>query len=441
MQANKKTVAIGLGTNLGNRLANLRQTIALLKQAGLQNLRVAVCYESHALLPAEAPESWNLPYLNTAVVAETIDEPLALLAKLKKIEAALGRHSNHARWSPREIDLDILLYDNEVVQLENLTIPHTELLNRWFALVPLAQLLPTWQHPLVKKTLHELAHVSRIDAFKRYVLYPEFVGVVNITPDSFSDGNKFLMAEKAFAQVQTLLQEGASVIDLGAQSTRPGAQLISAEEEWQRLEPVLDFIKSQCPYPITLSLDTFYLANAKRAVVEYDIAWINDLSTNLTPALAALIRDTNCKYVATHTLGLPTVREKILAPEQAPVSLLKQWAEDLLMKAKALGIAREQLILDPGLGFGKTAWQNLNVLQAENLFADLGLTLLIGHSRKSFWNLPANKDYALKDFDSACLAILSSKLAARYWRVHNVEIHQQAFANLVAFEGGYLIQR
>jgi 2-amino-4-hydroxy-6-hydroxymethyldihydropteridine diphosphokinase/dihydropteroate synthase len=139
-------IILGLGANEGNRIAALKKAVEALSTI-LTEIQVSPLYESEALLPENAPADWNKPFLNQAVAGETALAPLRLLETLKKIEQTLGR-IDRGRWSPREIDIDILAYHDEVIETADLTIPHKALLERDFALIPLAQVAPHWRYPV-----------------------------------------------------------------------------------------------------------------------------------------------------------------------------------------------------------------------------------------------------------------------------------------------------
>lgn len=149
------TVILGLGTNMGNREEHLRRAVAALRPL-LADMRCSAVYQSSALLPEGAPKEWNTPFLNMALCGDTELQPLMLLAETQAVEQALGRKAR-GHWGPREIDIDILAYDDKRVALPTLAIPHRELLKRDFALIPLAGLAPDWIHPETGKTAFELA--------------------------------------------------------------------------------------------------------------------------------------------------------------------------------------------------------------------------------------------------------------------------------------------
>ena len=150
-------VAIGLGSNLGHRLDHLSAAVKNLK-GFLTNIKSSTVYETDALLPEDAPNSWNIPYLNMVLVGQTTMEPLELLHRLKSIEEDMGRARDNQRWSPRVIDCDLLYYDDLIIDSEKLTLPHPGLLDRFFTAVPAASLDPHWQHPIAKQRLIDISN-------------------------------------------------------------------------------------------------------------------------------------------------------------------------------------------------------------------------------------------------------------------------------------------
>jgi 2-amino-4-hydroxy-6-hydroxymethyldihydropteridine diphosphokinase/dihydropteroate synthase len=223
---------LGLGSNLGDRRANIARALESLTRGGHPVLRVSPVVESPAMLPDDAPADWNRPYLNVVAECEAPGSPDDLLDRLKQIEVDLGR-GEHARWAPRTIDLDILLWGTERIATERLSVPHSGITERAFVLTPLAALAPLATIPgRGTKTLLEWSRAPG-----RHI--PLWMGILNVTPDSFSDGGRFESWTAVEAQADTLVAAGASFIDVGAESTRPGATPLDAEQEWQRLERVL----------------------------------------------------------------------------------------------------------------------------------------------------------------------------------------------------------
>lgn len=464
-----KKVVLGLGSNLGLKELVLRRAIHLLVPAVLRQPIISSVYESDALLPDSAPAEWNKPYLNLAVCGQTDLAPAELLEKIKNIEKLLGR-KNSARWAPREIDIDILAYEDEVWGYDSkgaesfknsddaqslqspLSIPHPALLDRPFSLLPLAEVWPAWRYPvqgqLHGKTAAELAQKWSTEnmpyATRRAVynlVYPELVGILNITPDSFSDGGRFTKCSNAYEHLIAMANSGATVIDIGAESTRPGAKPLSAAEEWSRLEPffeglfskkeTMEFLKAQQVY---LSLDSRHPSNVNRLIASGHISWVNDVTGFSTNEMLKTISNSNVHLVFMHSLSVPVDRNLVLPHACDPVEELLQWGEDKIKKFEVLGIVRERLVFDPGIGFGKTAEQNLKILQHINRFHELGVRLLVGHSRKSFFSLFTDRPFSERDIETVACSVELAKKHVHYLRVHNVEMHQRVFRVIAALQ-------
>lgn len=218
------------------------------------------------------------------------------------------------------------------------------------------------------------------------------MGVVNVTPDSFSDGGKFLDRDRAIEHAERLLQEGADIIDIGGESTRPGARVeggapaenlgVSVGEELKRVIPVITELKKKHPASV-VSVDT-YKAEVARAAVHAGAEVVNDVSGfRWDPQMAATIADLKCGAVLMHMRGRPDEWRK-LPPLLDAISLvnreLKEWSE----RALAAGISRDKIVLDPGFGFGKSFDENYPLIAHFEELHALGFPLLVGTSRKSF---------------------------------------------------------
>jgi dihydropteroate synthase len=216
---------------------------------------------------------------------------------------------------------------------------------------------------------------------------PRVMGILNLTPDSFSDGGLFLAPGRAVERGLAMLAEGADLLDLGAESTRPGggvygagARTVSAEEELGRLLPVLAELRRQTDAP--LSVDTRKGAVAREALAA-GADLVNDVSALSDPELGRAVAQAGCPLVLMHSRGeLPTMQREIRFKD-----LLAEVRAELaaaVARAVSLGVSPDQLILDPGIGFGKTVSQNLLLARRLDAFSDLGRPLLLGASRKSF---------------------------------------------------------
>ncbi|MCP5509474.1 MAG: dihydropteroate synthase [Chlamydiales bacterium] len=397
--------AIGLGANQGHRLDNLSQAYHALSQL-LSNSKYSIVYETEALLPDGAPCSWNLPYLNMVVTGQTSLEPLDLLDKLQSIEKKLGRSVNRQKWSPRSIDCDLLYYGDRVIKSERLTVPHPELFKRFFTTIPAAQLDPHWIHPILKQSLLDAAKCFPSDSFTRTLtLTPKMLGIVNVTPDSFSDGGKFFRPEEAIKQAEKLYADGAYAIDFGAQSTKPSAKPLSWQEEWERLEPVLSGFTSKQPQ-VKISIDTSHFEVAKRAL-GYSINWINTVFYE--PKFLELVEHRQLVVTATN---------------QKSIQNVLSWAKEVINQCLAAGLKKNQILLDPGIGFSKSPLETFQILSALKTLKSLGVNTLVGHSRKPFWRICLSEPKSQADISSSILA--SHFEGVDYLRVHNVEMHQRA---------------
>jgi dihydropteroate synthase len=252
------------------------------------------------------------------------------------------------------------------------------------------------------------------------------VAIVNITPDSFSDGGLYLHADAALVAIKQAISNGADVIDIGAESTRPGAVPISHAEEWQRLLPVLEQFAI---YPIggIISIDTRHAETAKKALA-LGVHWITDVSGFEDAAMIDTVKDTDCKLVVMHSLGVPVDKNIVLPEGIDPVQHIIDWAVKRFARLEAASIARSRLIFDPGIGFGKTPSQSQEILRRVGEFSVLGVPLYIGHSRKSFL---MNAD-TIAEKDAATLEISRGLVASGvdYIRVHNVGLHKKMLKDL-----------
>lgn len=192
------------------------------------------------------------------------------------------------------------------------------------------------------------------------------MGIVNITPDSFSDGGDHFSAEDALKCAKQLEKEGADIIDLGAQSTRPGHVSVSAEEEWERLEPVLISLRKKTALPV--SVDTYYTSVAEKALkTGADI--INDVSGIISPEMAQIVKNCGCGWILMHN-GAGSAED------------VRLFFEKSIKECEKLGIDKSQICLDMGIGFGKNYEENLNLLANVKEYKLVGYPLLLGTSRK-----------------------------------------------------------
>ncbi len=258
---------------------------------------------------------------------------------------------------------------------------------------------------------------------------PKLVGVLNVTPDSFSDGGQFFTTEKAIEHATQLVNDGVSVIDIGAESTRPGATPLTPEQEWFRLESILEALTEQFhDKHIQLSLDTRHPKNAEKAI-QLGVDWINDVSGADSKSMQQLVAvHPSCKIVAMHHLGIPADKQKIIPLNEDATQVVKQWCVEKIQTLESAGIPKNRIIIDPGLGFGKNAQQSLKLLQDIHAFTGLGVELFVGHSRKSFLQPFYGDDMQQRDLGTLVASLYMAEKNVDYVRVHNVAMHKSAFS-------------
>jgi 2-amino-4-hydroxy-6-hydroxymethyldihydropteridine diphosphokinase/dihydropteroate synthase len=382
--------------------------------------------------------------------------PEELLISIKQIEREVGRMERGV-WAPREIDIDILYWEGEVRQSKELNIPHPGLRDRPFALLPATELIPSlgsmsselcrWRaeayYPLTEESVPSNTRIApeSVQSEFRAALCslepriafrpprPEVVGIVNVTPDSFSDGGTLKGASGALERIQNLYAMGATVIDVGAESTRPGAVKPDCEEEVRRLSPVLELFR-EC-YPIgksdrpLLSIDTRHV-DVVEAVSQYSPDWINDVSAGESVELLESVAQLGCRYVLMHHLGVPPSKEVTLSVAADCVNQVKAWFQSRVDRAVDRGIDCNAIILDPGIGFGKTSSQSFEILRRADEFHAFNLPLLIGHSRKSFLSQVTDVPFADRDIETTALGVSLLRSGISFLRVHDVEMAVRA---------------
>ncbi|KAJ6851438.1 folate synthesis bifunctional protein, mitochondrial-like [Iris pallida] len=448
----EEEVVIALGSNVGNRIQNFDEALRLMKKSGINVTRHGCLYETEPAYVTDQPL-----FLNSAVRGTTKLRPHELLKVLKHIEKELGR-TDGIRYGPRPIDLDILFYGRLKVESESLTIPHERIWERPFVVTPLVDLLGSSIGNDIEQSWHSMSRYSgglfevwqklggesligregmrRVlpvggslwDWSKR----THVMGVLNLTPDSFSDGGKFIDVDAAVSQARLLISEGADIIDIGAQSTRPFAHRISVEEELERLVPVLDALR-QLPEVEgkLLSVDTFYAEVASEAVKK-GIHIVNDVSGGqLDPKILSTVGDLGVPYITMHMRGDPCTMQNDQNLQYDDVC--KQVASELYSRvneAELSGIPSWRVILDPGIGFSKKTEHNLEILMGlESIRREIGkkslaashAPILVGPSRKKFLGEICNRSNPIERDPATIAAITTGVLGgANIIRVHNV---------------------
>jgi len=255
------------------------------------------------------------------------------------------------------------------------------------------------------------------------------MGVVNVTPDSFSDGGRYLEAGAAQAHARRLVEEGADLIDIGAESSRPGAKGISVEEELSRLMPVLEGLRD---LRVPLSVDTMK-PEVMRAAIAAGAAMVNDITALRAPGALEAVAASGAAVCLMHMQGEPRTMQR--APRYDDVVVeVKAFLAARVAAAEAAGIARERLAIDPGFGFGKTGGHNFELLRNLDRIAEIGPPVMAGWSRKSSLGALTGRGPGERLAASLAAALLAVQRGARIVRVHDVAATRNALAVLAATE-------
>jgi dihydropteroate synthase len=246
---------------------------------------------------------------------------------------------------------------------------------------------------------------------------PKVMGILNVTPNSFFDGGKYKNESEIRSQVEKMLKDGATFIDIGAYSSKPNAELVSEEEELNRIVPVVNLILKDFPEAL-LSIDTFRSKVAK-ACIENGAAIINDISAgNLDEQMLETVAKLKVPYIMMHMRGTPQTMQTMTYYDDIVKEMLFYFSEKV-NKARSFGI--NDLIVDPGFGFAKTLEQNYEILQKLDLFKMLDLPLLVGFSRKSMVYKPLHSSAAEALNGTSVLNTIALTKGAKILRVHDVK--------------------
>lgn len=261
---------------------------------------------------------------------------------------------------------------------------------------------------------------------------PRVMGILNITPDSFSDGGHFFEASAAIAHAEKLVRDGADILDLGAESTRPGAHRIEADEERRRLLPVLHAVRN---LGVPVSVDTSH-PDVIRAALDAGADIVNDVRALQCPgALDAVAAHPRAGLCLMHLRGEPSTMQ-LQVPDYADVVAdVRHFLHERLLAAQASGIAAERIVLDPGIGFAKSPDHNLTLLRRQRELLVMGRPLLLGWSRKSTLGLLTGRQAAQRVAASVAAAVLAVHEGARIVRVHDVAETVDALKVWIAVHG------
>jgi dihydropteroate synthase len=245
------------------------------------------------------------------------------------------------------------------------------------------------------------------------------MGILNVTPDSFSDKGQYFNPEAALERAWQIAEEGADILDIGGESTRPGSTGISAEEELRRIMPTLKALAKGPKYPIPISVDTSK-AEVAKAALECGAAIINDVtSLRKAPSIGTEAAKHNAGLILMHMRGEPAYMQSI-PPSMDILEDIDIWAQEAVARARNSGVSSDRIVVDPGIGFGKTAVQNIEILKNLNRLAAAGHPILVGTSRKSFIGSLLKKPAGELILGTSVTVAASIIYGAHMVRVHDV---------------------
>ncbi|KAA0142495.1 dihydropteroate synthase [Gimesia chilikensis] len=251
------------------------------------------------------------------------------------------------------------------------------------------------------------------------------MGILNVTPDSFSDGGEVTDRDAAVKKGLRLIEQGADILDIGGESTRPGSDPVPLEEELRRVVPVVEQLANQTDVPI--SVDTTKAEVARQSLAA-GAAIINDISgLTFDPEMIPLAAETGAGVICMHIQGTPQTMQDNPTYDDVVVDL-KNWFEERLQELLSAGIEPGSIVLDPGIGFGKTAEHNLQILSHIREFQDLGYPILIGHSRKRFLSKLLGRDVEERLAGTVGVSIALASQAVEIIRLHDVEANRDAIS-------------
>ncbi|MCS3902583.1 dihydropteroate synthase [Methylohalomonas lacus] len=255
---------------------------------------------------------------------------------------------------------------------------------------------------------------------------PAIMGILNLTPDSFSDGGRYTDVERAIEHARQMVAEGAAIIDVGGESTRPGSQRVSAEEQLSRILDIIRALRGDLPADIAISVDTTRVPVAE-AAIRAGANMLNDVSAGRDdPRMFALAAETGVPIAIMHMQGEPATMQDNPTYTDV-VTEVRDFLLERVAVAEAAGIAREQLVIDPGIGFGKTRDHNLQLLAGLSEFVQTGYPVLLGTSRKRFMGAICQETDTSQLIGATCTTtVIGAQAGVSIFRVHDVRPNRQA---------------
>jgi len=246
---------------------------------------------------------------------------------------------------------------------------------------------------------------------------PLVMGILNVTPDSFSDGGEFLDADRAIEHGLQMAADGAAIIDIGGESTRPGSQAVPPDEQINRVVPVIKALREKCDVPISIDTNDVEVA---RAALDAGASIINDITALSDERMAELAGERGVPVILMHMQGIPATMQAEPVYEDVVGEVL-EYLMTRAGRAEQFGIAKEHIFIDPGIGFGKTLDHNLTLLKNIDKFVASGYRVLVGTSRKSFiGKITGKEDPAQRIFGTAATVALCAAAGVSILRVHDV---------------------
>jgi dihydropteroate synthase len=265
--------------------------------------------------------------------------------------------------------------------------------------------------------------------------FPAVMGIVNVTPDSFSDGGRFFAADDALVQALTLVREGAAIVDIGGESTRPGSELITLDEELHRVLPVVEALAGSVGVPI--SVDTMKAEVARRALAA-GAAIVNDVSAlRYDEAMVDVVAEAGCPVCLMHMQGMPKTMQDDPRYDDVVGEVLA-FLEERMAHALAHGVREEQIMVDPGIGFGKTVAHNLTLLDGLSRFTSLGRPVVLGASRKRFLGAILGAEPSGRTVGTVATTVIGYLAGAHVFRVHDVKPNFEALRVALAVREGVI---
>jgi dihydropteroate synthase len=430
---------LSLGSNLGKTTQNILDAYDLLSS------KCTILKKSTIILTKPYGIIDQPDFANSVIKVETDLKPLELLEFIKSIEEDLGRTKNE-RWRERLIDIDIIFYDDLVIDILNppkiidfdhlcqvgvfngktfndskfdfnlLTIPHKDYHNRTFVLEPLLEIEPEIVDP---KTGDKLIQIYRslVNCYSSIVESPDtlIMGILNVTPDSFSDGGKNSTLDLILDSYRQMVLDGADIVDIGGESTRPKAVPVGLQEEIDRVIPVIQAIRTFDPKTV-LSIDT-YKPEVAELALQNGVDIVNDITGLTNPKMVEVIAKYNCPIVIMHKKGDPATMQDNPSYTNVVQEVYDFFVNEIEV-CKASGI--EKIILDVGIGFGKRLQDNLDLIKNLEKFVNLGYPVLFGSSRKGMYRELFDLDVDNREEVTMATTAFVIQKKAKIVRVHNV---------------------